>query len=191
MTPARPVAKAPLPAYALLLRGINIAGNKPVPMAELRRLLEGLGYADVRTLLNSGNVVLRGPAARPDDMARTLEAAMRRRFGFEVGCFVRGEAEWGRLIRANPYPAEAKRDPARLVLFLLDDKPPGKAVAVLRTAIAGPETVAAAGRQLWAYYPAGQGRSKLTLPLIERSLGTRGTGRNWNTVLKLAAMLGS
>ena len=181
-----------MPSYALLLRGINVGGNKTVPMAELRALLASEGFADSRTLLNSGNAVFRGGAASSKAIERRLEAAFEKRFGFEVDCMVRTSAEWSKLVSENPFPAEAKRDPGHLVMVALDEAPAAKAVEALRSAIAatkGPETVRAAGRQLWAYYPDGQGRSKLTLPLIEKCLGTRGTGRNWNTVLKLAELL--
>ncbi len=189
MTPARPSATAG--AFVLLLRGINVGGNKVVPMAELKRLLEGLGFADVRTLLNSGNAVVRGPAARTDTMERALEQALARRFGFEVGCTVRSAAEWTRIVAANLMPAEAKRDPGRLHVYAMALPPAPRAVTALRAAIPGREVVAASGRELWAWFPDGAGRSRLTLPLIERTLGSRGTGRNWNTVLKLAAMLES
>ncbi len=176
-------------AFAAFLRGINIAGHHPVPMAELRALLAELGYEEPRTLLQSGNAVFRGRAASTAAVERRLEPAIARRFGFAVDCHVRSAADWSRLVAANPFGAEARRDPGRLVLVLLRRSPAPAAVAARRAAIRGPEVVRPGDRVLWAYYPEGQGRSKLTLPIIEKALGASGTGRNWNTVVKVSQLL--
>ena len=92
------------------------------------------------------------------------------------------------VVARNPFRTEAARDPARLAVMVLKDAPADRAVAALRTAITGRETVRAAGRCLYAVYPDGMGRSRLTHTLIEKLLGTRATGRNWNTVRKLAEL---
>src|SRR5580765_8250717 len=152
-----------MPSYALLLRGINVGGNKRVPMADLRALITALGFDHPRTLLNSGNAVFAGPATASAVLARKFEQAIEKRFGFEVGCVVRTGPEWTALMAANPFPGESKRDPGHLVVIALADAPPAKAIEALRKAIPGHEVVRAAGRELWAYYPDGQGRSKLTL----------------------------
>jgi uncharacterized protein (DUF1697 family) len=93
-------------------------------------------------------------------------------------------------VARNPFPAEAERDPAHLTVVFLKDAPKAKAVEALAAAIRGREVIQADGRHLYAYYPDGVGRSKLTHALIESKLGTRGTARNWNTVLKLAQLCG-
>jgi uncharacterized protein (DUF1697 family) len=179
-----------MPSYALLLRGINVGGNKLVPMAELRALIEAQGFAEPRTLLNSGNAVFQGRASASAALARRFEQALEKRFGFEVGCQVRTGSEWTALMAGNPFPGEAKKDPGHLLMVALETEPRAGALEKLRAAIVGRETVKIKGRELWAYYPDGQGRSKLTLPLIEKHLGARGTGRNWNTVVKISEMLG-
>ncbi len=102
---------------------------------------------------------------------------------------VRTAAEWSALVAANPFPEVAADDPGHLVAMPLKGKPAAAAVAALEQAIKGRERIAAADRQLYIHYLDGIGRSKLTNALIERHLGLRGTGRNWNTVLKLAAAL--
>jgi len=89
----------------------------------------------------------------------------------------------------NPFPDEAKRDAAHLVVMFLKHAPSVKEVEVLRAAIAGPEIVSADGRQAYIVYPAGIGRSRLTNTLVEKKLRTRGTARNWNTILKLASLV--
>ena len=93
--------------------------------------------------------------------------------------------EWKEVITKNPFRDEAKRDPSHLVAAFLKDAPDPKDVAALQAAITGPEIVRAKGRHAYIVYPNGIGRSRLTSTLIERKLGTRATGRNWNTVLKL------
>jgi uncharacterized protein (DUF1697 family) len=94
------------------------------------------------------------------------------------------------VVAGNPFPDEAERDPGHLVVMFLKTAPRAKAVQALQAAIEGPESVRAAGKHLYVAYPAGIGRSKLTNTLIEKKLGVRGTGRNWNTVLKRAALCG-
>jgi uncharacterized protein (DUF1697 family) len=178
-----------MPSFVLLLRGINVGGHKLVPMAELRALIEREGFEQPRTLLQSGNAVFKGRAMASAALEQRFERALEKQFGFDVDCMVRTAAEWERLMGENPFPAESKRDPGHVIMIALDDAPAAKAVEALRKAFPGRERVGAAGRQLWAYYPDGAGRSKLTLPLIEKTLGTRGTGRNWNTVVKISQLL--
>ena len=172
--------------HIALLRAVNLAGKNPVGMADLRAMVEKLGFGKVQSLLQSGNLVFAsGPAGKR--LESTLEAEARKRLGLETDFFVRTAAEWQALIAANPFPAEARKDPSHLVLLCLKEAPGAGALAELRAAIKGREQVELDGRQAYAVYPDGIGRSKLTVALIEKKLGTRGTGRNWNTVLKLAA----
>jgi len=173
-------------AYLALLRGINVGGNKQVAMADLRALVTRLGFADARTFLQSGNLAFRGDTRAPAQLERLLEAETERRLGLEAAYFVRTAREWHGVVVRNPFRAAAARDPARLVVMFLKDAPAAREVAALRAAITGREAVRAAGRHLYVVYPDGIGRSRLTHALIEKLLGTRATGRNWNTVRKLA-----
>jgi len=102
--------------------------------------------------------------------------------------FVRSAEDWKALIAANPFPDEARNDPGRLLMLCLKAAPERSAVTALQDAIVGREIVKAKGPQAYIVYPDGQGRSRLTTVLIEKKLGTRATGRNWNTVLKLNAL---
>lgn len=170
-----------------LLRAINVGGRNLIPMAELRVLFESLGYTKVRTLLQSGNVVFEAKE-KGAALERELEQHTEKRFKIQVDYFVRGATAWDSMIKRNPFPREAKSDPARFVAMCLKDSPSAEQVDALRAAIRGPETIELRGRELYAVYPAGQGTSKLTNALIEAKLQTRGTARNWNTVLKLAAL---
>jgi uncharacterized protein (DUF1697 family) len=174
--------------YIALLRGINVGGHKLVGMADLRELLTALDFTGARSLLQSGNLVFRTAARTTADLERLLEAEAAKRLGLRTDFFVRTAAEWDLLAARNPFRDEAASDPARLLLMILKDAPGAKDVRALQAAITGPEIVRAAGRQAYIFYPDGVGRSRLTGRLIEDRLGTRGTGRNWNTVLKLVAL---
>jgi uncharacterized protein (DUF1697 family) len=172
-----------------LLRAVNVGGIK-VSMADLKALFVDLGFQDVRTLLNSGNVVFRGKNKAGADLEKLLETEFAKRAGRPTEFFVRTAEEWNSIVDRNPMTKEARRDPGHLLVVVLKHAPTGQKVDALRAAIVGPEVVEADGKQAYIYYPAGVGQSKLTAKLIEKQLGSPGTGRNWNTVLKLAAMLG-
>jgi uncharacterized protein (DUF1697 family) len=176
-----------LTTHVALLRAINVGGRKLVAMADLRDFLAGLGFADPRSLLQSGNLVFRSSRSGVS-LERWLEAEAKTRLGLETNFFVRTAAEWEEIVTHNPFPREAERDPGHLLTLFLKDAPGPAAVKALQAAITGPEVVRAWGRQAYIVYPEGIGRSKLTNALIEKKLGTRGTGRNWNTVLKLGAL---
>lgn len=173
--------------YVALLRAINVAGHNMVAMADLRTLLTGLGFADVRSLLQSGNLTFRGDSRPGRSLERLLETEARKRLGLDTEFLVRTAAEWKTLVARNPFPKQAERDPARLLVMFLKTAPAAGAVAALRSVIPGRERVESDGRHAYIVYPDGIGRSRLTGNLVEKRLGVRATGRNWNTVLRLAA----
>jgi uncharacterized protein (DUF1697 family) len=177
-----------MPPQIALLRAVNVGGIK-VSTADLKVLLVNLGFEDVRTLLNSGNVVFRGKSKAGADLEKLLEAEFAKKAGRPTEFFVRTAEEWKSIIDRNPMTDEARRDPGHLLVVVLKRAPSNQEVESLRAAIVGPEIVQADGKQAYIYYPAGVGQSKLTAKLIEKHLGSPGTGRNWNTVLKLAAMV--
>ena len=171
-----------------LLRAINLAGHKQVAMPVLRDFLTGLGFSDVRTLLQSGNIIFRSEARNANDLERLLESEAKAQLGLDTDFFVRSAKDWEALVDANPFPDEAKSDPGHLVVMFLKDAPNAKSLEALRASIRGPEVVNLKGRQAYIVYSAGIGRSRLTSALVEARLGTRCTGRNWNTVQKIAAL---
>lgn len=157
-------------------------------MSDLKDLLGALGFAGARSLLQSGNLVFQSERQSSATLERLLELETEMRLGVRVDYLVRSAAEWKAMITHNPFPREAEEDPSHLVVMFLKKVAEAKDVKSLQAAIKGPETVRSEGNHLYIIYPAGIGRSKLTNTLIERKLGSRGTGRNWNTVLKLAAL---
>jgi len=174
--------------YVALLRGINVGGHKPVAMADLHHLLTQLGLADARSLLQSGNLVFGANGRTAARLERLLEAEAAKRLGLQTDFFVRSAKEWKSVVANNPFSKEAARDPGHLVVMALKDAPKDTDVKALQAAITGREVVRAGGKHLYIVYPDGIGRSRLTNAVIDKLLGTRGTGRNWNTVLKLASL---
>jgi uncharacterized protein (DUF1697 family) len=170
-----------------LLRAVNVGGTGTVPMAELTKTLNELGCTDVRTLLQSGNVIFRTKRKPGAPLESAFEKAVSDRFNVTTLFFIRTLDEWNEAIANNPYPEAAENDPSRLIMMAFKSAPAPAKVEALRAAIVGRETVTAVGKYAYFVYPEGQGTSKLTNAIIERKLGLSGTARNWNTVLKLAA----
>jgi uncharacterized protein (DUF1697 family) len=172
-----------------LLRAVNVGGTKPVAMAVLRSELEAAGFAGVKTLLHSGNAVFDAGRRTDTKVEAAIEALLARRFDVRTDVLVRNRIAWTAVIDENPFPAEAKDAPAKLYVMALRASPDAARVAALQAAVAGPEQIRAGSNHLYITYPEGSGNSKLTAAVIERTLGTRGTARNWNTVLKIDAAL--
>jgi uncharacterized protein (DUF1697 family) len=170
-----------------LLRAVNVGGRK-LPMAELRALCGELGWTDVATYIQSGNVVFTVNGG-PEAIEKTLEAAIARQFNLDVPVIVRSRAEWAEYPSGNPFKAAAKDEPNRLMLLLAKAPPANGAEAVIQARAQAGEQVRRAGDALWFHYPQGAGTSKLTPSLIDRAVGSPATARNYNTVLKLMEML--
>lgn len=174
--------------YVAVLRAINLGAHNRIAMADLRAMCERLDLTNPRTLLVSGNLVFESRVSASEKIERLLEAASTKQLGVTTDYFVRSAKEWHAAIDANPFAAEASTDPGSLVMMCLRDAPSAAQVKALQAAIKGRETVRANGKHAYFVYPDGQGRSKLTIAMIEKLLGTRGTARNWNTVLKLGEL---
>jgi uncharacterized protein (DUF1697 family) len=171
-----------------LIRGINVGGHQAVAMSDLRDLLTQLGFDGSRSLLQSGNLVLRCGARTGAELESMLEMEAEKRLGLRADFLIRSAKEWRQVVARNPFRREAERDPSHLVVMFLKSAANAKNVQAVQAAITGPETIRADGRQLYIVYPEGIGKSRLTNTLIEKKLGIRGTARNWNTVLKIAAL---
>lgn len=175
-------------AVIALLRAVNV-GGRTVKAAQLKAAAEGLGHEQVATYVNSGNVVL-VPAggASAADVAAGLSGALATELGFDVPVVARTAAEWDRLVGVQPFAAQARDDPAHLVVVCWDDVPDVAGVRAFDASRYGDEVVVWHGRETYAYYPHGQGRSKLTLDVLSRAAGRVGTARNWRTVLALQGL---
>jgi uncharacterized protein (DUF1697 family) len=167
----------------VLLRGINIGSRNRISMPELRTALEDAGYDDVRTYLQSGNVVLTSTASAKE-AARDCERLIADRFGLEIAVVARTRSELGNVVDRNPLERVAK-DPKRHQVSFLETKPAAKLVHELEDVAADREEVVSIGREVYAWHPAGVARSKLWAKLAGKNLGVTATARNWTTVTKL------
>ena len=178
----------PMTTWIALLRGINVGGNRRVPMAELRVALEAIGLADVRTWIVSGNVLFRSGRRDRAALLGDIEAAIEARFGFAVAVVLRTSAELRAVVAADPLPEASAADPAhRYAIFLSEDPAPDRLAAIDPAEVA-PDVYAAGDRVIHAWYRGGLKASKLAVRLTDSGLGVVATARNWNTVRKLVEL---
>ena len=170
----------------VLLRGINLGSRNRIAMPALREALEGAGFGDVRTYVQSGNVVLSSGSA-PDRVARKCESLIGERFGLDVQVVVRTRDELAAVVKRNPLGKVAV-DPKRYQVSFLAGKLDRAVVRKLEAAVVPPEQLAVVGREVYAWHPAGVGRSRLWAQLAGKDLGVAATARNWTTVTTLLAM---
>ena len=172
-----------MPRQIVLLRGINIGSRNRIAMPALREALEEDGFDDVKTYVQSGNVVLTSRAA-PVTVARKVERLIADRFALDIDVVVRTRDELAEVVRRNPLGKVAK-NPKRYQVSFLDTAPDPEVVRKLEGLAAGGEQLVADGREIYAWHPDGVARSKLWAALAGRGLGVTATARNWTTVTKL------
>jgi uncharacterized protein (DUF1697 family) len=178
-----------VPRYVLLLRGINLGATRRVSMPDLRAALEDLGYEDVTTLLQSGNVVLTAPRGAAK-LGAAVERAVEERCGVPgVPVVVRTRDELADVIAGNPLP-DGERDPKRFQVSFCSAAPKPAAVRAIEALDLGAEQVAFRGREVYAFHANGIQRSPLARALTDEKLGVTATARNWNTVTKLLELAG-
>jgi len=185
---ASSVGEQAIMLYAALLRAVNV-GGRAIAMAGLRDLVAELNFNNARTVLQSGNVVFEGEVVPTDELESLFELRTAKRFDIETDYYVRTPAQWKTMLARNPYIDEAESDPSHLVVIFFKTAPPKASVEALRAAIRGRERVHLDGKHLYAFYPDGIGESKLTAALISKTMESPGTGRNWNTLHKIGALL--
>ncbi len=171
-----------------MLRGINLGPARRVPMADLRAVFGEAGYGDVRTYVQSGNVVLES-TAKPAELEREVAKLISQRFGFDVPVVVRTARQLAAVVKLNPL-GDVADNPKRYQVSFLTDKPGADVVKALQGAAVEPERVAFHGREIYAWHPEGVARSKLWNALAGKGLGVTATARNWTTVTTLLEMAG-
>ncbi len=171
----------------ILFRGMNTGGVR-APVGEQRAMAEKMGLKNPRTLAASGNLVVESSRAA-DALEHDIEAAMEKTFGLRVAAMVRTPEQWAKLIAANPFAKEAAAQPSKVLAMVMKDGIKAGALEACRALAEGGERVEAVDDVLYFWFPNGQGESAIFKKATPRMLGM-GTGRNWNTVLKLAQMAG-
>lgn len=175
-------------SYIALLRGINLGGHKMLKMDQLRKAFEELGFSDVKTYIQSGNVVFKGPVEPPEILAKRIETRIDRQFGFPVPVVVKTAEEIGEIIRNNRLLQEEGIDPSHLHVTFLGVAPEKSALKMLDAIDAAPDQFRCAGKVVYLHCPDGYGHSKLTNNVLERVLKAGATTRNWKTVNQLYQM---
>ena len=173
--------------YVALLRGINVGGRNLLPMRELTRMLQGAGCADVRTYIQSGNVVFTATPACARRLADDVAGAVEKRFGFRPGVVLRTADEIAKVAAHNPFLGEGA-DVRLLHVAFLAEKPAARRVAALDPARSPGDSFKVRAREVYLFLASGAGQTKLSNAYLESTLGTTSTMRTWRTVLKLSEM---
>jgi uncharacterized protein (DUF1697 family) len=164
-------------------------GGVRASVTEQRAMAERMGLKNPRTLLASGNLVVESDSD-PAALEAEIEAAMQATFGLKIAAMVRTTDQWAALIAACPFPVEAAAHPSRTLLMVMKDGVRDGALEALRCFAVGDERVEVTPGALWFFHPDGIGTSKMAEKAAQVRLTGMGTARNWNTVLKLAEMVG-
>ena len=180
---------SPTPStYIALLRGINVGGHKIIKMDQLRKAFEGLGFEDVTTYVQSGNVVFKSPKKASVDLSRKIEEMLFQRFSMSVPVIVRTAEEVDDVLRNNPFLKEHGIDVTRLHVTFLSHTPQKAALKGLNEIPVGPDRFHCRGQEIYLHCPNGFGGTKLSINAFEKVLAVGATTRNWNTVNKLFEM---
>jgi len=171
-----------------LLRAVNVGGHNKVPMEGLRALYQSLKLRDVQTYVQSGNIVFRTDERDLAGLVERIQKGIERRFGCCPEVILRTTAEMRDAIRRNPFAKRRDVEPNKLLVTFLASDPGAQARAEVLRIKAEPEELKISGLEIYTYFPNGMARPKLSWAAVERKLRVAGTGRNWNTVIKLLEM---
>ena len=171
-----------------MLRGVNVGGHNRIKMDALRALYEPLGARDIQTYVQSGNVVFRTKRRNLELLSKKIEDRIERRFGFRPDLIIRTPSDLRKVVAGNPFAARREIDPSRLLVTFLAKDPGAEIRQKILEIKIGPEEMHSSGREIYVYFPNGVGHSKMPGGLIEKTLKTPGTARNWNTVRELLEM---
>ncbi len=174
-----------MPVIVSMLRGVNLGPHHRVKMEALRALYESLGFTDVQTYVQSGNVVFRTKSRDLAGVARQIEEAIERKFGFHADVLVRTTPELRKVVERNPFSARRDLDPSKFLITFLTVEPEPEARRKVLEIKTDPDELRLEGREIYLYYPNGPARPKITWSQFAAKLKASGTGRNWTTVQAL------
>lgn len=175
--------------FVSLLRGINVGGHHPIRMPALKALYESLGFVDVATYIQSGNVVFKTTREDASAIEDLIEKILFKTFAFPVAVVVRTPSQLGKVIKANPYAGREGIDINRLAVAFLKSRPTAALIRNLATAAAKTtDEYLVAGSAVYLHCPNGFARTLLTNTFFEKHLKIGATARNWKTISTLYAM---
>jgi len=178
-----------MPHYVALLRSVNVAGHGRISMAELTQTFLTLGYTDVGTYIQTGNVLFRSPGRSAATLAATIEGQIEKDFGHAPAVILRTVADLAQVVGTSPFPQQGA-DPSRHHVTFLAALPSKERLAAFTAPPSGRDELTIVGQEVYVHTPDGYAGTKLTGALLERRLGVVSTTRNWNTVTKLHALAG-
>jgi len=178
-----------MPAYAALLRGINVSGHNTIKMEQLRGLCSQLGFERVETYLQSGNIVFQAVAKNPADLSKRICETILNSFGFDAHVIVRTSKEMEKVVANNPFLKEKNVDSSKLHVTFLSEGPQNSSLKRLEGLATSQDRFYPASREIYLYCPGGYGRTKLSNNAIEKVLSVTATTRNWRTTNMLLDMV--
>ena len=179
-----------MPTYVALLRGINVSGQKLIKMAELRAQLAELPYDNIRTYIQSGNILFEREAAEPAVIEEEVRQLIAKHYGFDVPVMVKTREDLDYVVNNHPFIHQRNEDPKFVHVTFLAEEPDPERVAKLREEDYSPEEWVLDGTYFYFFSPKGMGNAKMSNTFVENRLKVKATGRNWRTTMKLWEMAG-
>lgn len=177
-------------SYIALVRGINVTGRNMVRMKDLVKAFVSLGYTNVQSYVQSGNLVFDHGAADTGELARTIEGKIEKSLGISVKVIVRTARELEKIVRGNPFIKDPALQPDKLHVTFLAGKPGRAVVSAIGIKKEKNELFTVSGREVYLYCPNGYGRTNLNNAAFEKALGVSATTRNWRTTTRLLELSG-
>jgi len=174
--------------YIALLRGINVSGQNKIRTEVLRHLVEELGLQKVQTYVQSGNVLFESDESDTSNLAGQIEMQITKTLGMMVPVLVRSAADFGCILKTNPFVSGRQEDPGQLYVTFLHQLPDLALAAMLQPPAGEMDEFAIIGQEVFLFCPNGYGRTKLSNNWFERKLNQVATTRNWKTVNTLYQM---
>jgi uncharacterized protein (DUF1697 family) len=175
--------------YIVFLRGVNMAGHNSLKMNDLSGLFVSLGFNDVRTYIQSGNVIFSDQSGKSNtELAAIIEMAILKKFNFTIPAMIRNIDDLKNILRNNPFSNEENFNPGRMSAILLHKETTQNQVDMVRNVDYPPDKFKVLGREIFVYCPNGFGKTKLYTNFFEKKMGVTGTARNWNTINAILQM---
>ncbi len=177
-----------MPVIISMLRGVNVGAHNRIKMEALRALYESIGLRDPQTYVQSGNVVFRTDRRDLAVLAKCIEDAIEKNFGFRPAVILRTSSELRDVIASNPFAKRSGIEPNKFLVHFIASDPGAEIRDKVLQLKTDPEELRIHGRELYIYFPNGMARPKMSWAVLEKTLNTPGTGRNWNSVVNLLEM---
>jgi uncharacterized protein (DUF1697 family) len=177
--------------YVALLRGINVSGQKKIKMTDLKNLMEIVGFVNVDTYIQSGNIIFDYESNRTESVAKIIEKSINTKYGFDVPAIILTPADLKNVLKNNPWTNDTTKDPNRTYVTFLAETPLEENLSKILNLDYSPEEYIIDGKIIYFFSPAGYGRAKMNNNFFEKKLKVIATTRNWKTVVKLLELSGN